>query len=214
MVPRTKPRIMGRIFHIRQPSAAVLASITMLIFMVSGMLAQEQMKQKKDDAEKEEEEMHRVREIEQKLVDNSYIFFCDRIIDSDTSLAEATILFEGKTASAYSPVIYVADCAGDADMVNNRIPNRDYIDRLQAHYDHLPPEYREVSDISKRTKKFILFPGKKEICYLNIYRPIDYKGKYYVLFYVLFEKEQKLFYSISLDDDYQVIDFCARCYKL
>ncbi|MEE4257782.1 MAG: hypothetical protein V2I47_12155 [Bacteroidales bacterium] len=196
---------MGRIFHIRQPSAGILAFIAMLIFMVSVMLAQE---------EKEEEEVHRVREVEQKLVDNSYVFFCDRIIESDTSLAGATIIFEGKTTPVYSPVIYVADCAGDIDMVKNRIPDRDYIDRLQEHYDRLPPEYREVTDIDKRTKKFVLFPGKKTICYLNIYRPIDYKGKYYVLYYILFEKEQKLFYSISLDDDYQVIDFCAKLYKL
>ena len=182
--------------------------------MVSGMLAQEQTEPDEDEEKAKEEEEHRVREIEQKLVDNSYLFFCDKIIDSDTSLADATIVFEGRTASAYSPVIYVADCTGDVDMVKNSIPNRDYIDRLQAHYDELPPEYREVTDHDKRTKKFILFPGKKVICYLNIYRPIDYKGKYYVLFYVLFEKEQKLFYSISLDDDYQVIDFCARFYKL
>ena len=196
---------MGRVYFIRHPSAEILAVFILLVFLVSGMLAQE---------EKEDEEAHRIREVEQKLVDNSYIFFCDRIIESDTSLAGATIIFEGKTTPVYSPVIYVADCKGDVDMVNNRIPDRDYIDRLQAHYDQLPLEFREVTDIDKRTKKFVLFPGKKTICYLNIYRPIDYKGKYYVLYYILFEKEQKLFYSISLDDDYQVIDFCAKLYKL
>jgi len=196
---------MGRVFLIRHPSVEILAAIVLLVFLGYGMLAQE---------EKEDEEAHRVREVEQKLIDNSFIFFCDRIIDSDTSLAGATIIFEGKTTPVYSPVIYIADCAGDIDMVKNRIPNRDFIDRLQAHYDQLPLEYREITDVDKRTKKFVLFPGKKVICYLNIYRPIDYKGKYYVLYYILFEKEQKLFYSISLDEDYQVIDFCTKCYEL
>jgi hypothetical protein len=196
---------MGRISHIRLPSVVVLACFVLLISLVSGMFAGE---------DQDDDEGHRIREVEKKLVNNSYIFFCDKIIDTDTSLAGATILFEGKTTTAYSPVIYIADCAGDIDMVSNHIPNRDYINRLQAHYDELPPEYNEVTDLSKRTKKYVLLPGKKTICYLNIYRPIHYKGKYYVLFYILFEREQKLFYSISLDDDFEVIDFCTKRYLI
>lgn len=196
---------MGRVFHIRHPSVVILAALVLLASLVSGMIANEMQ---------DEEEEHRIREVEQKLVKNSYNFFCERIIDSDTSLAGATILFEGKTTTAYSPVIYIADCAGDVDMVNNHIPNRDYINRLQAHYDQLPPDYSVVTDMNKRTKKCILIPGKKTICYLNIYRPIHYKGKYYILFYILFEREQKLFYSISLGDDYEVIDFCTKIYML
>ena len=152
--------------------------------------------------------------MEQKLVENSYNFFCERLIDSDTSLREATIIFEGKTVNVYSPVIYIADCAGDVDMVNNYIPDKDYINALQAHYEELPREYIEITEMNKRTKKFVLLPGKKVICYLHIYRPIHYKGKYYILYYILFEREQKLFYSISLDDDFQVIDFCKKIYLL
>jgi hypothetical protein len=196
---------MGRVSHIRHPSLVLLAVFIVLVSLVSAMVAGENQ---------EEEDDHRIREVEKTLVNNSYIFFCDKIIDSDTSLAGATIVFEGKTTTAYSPVIYIADCAGDIDMVTNHIPNRDYINRLQAHYDELPPEYSEVTDMNKRTKKFVLLPGKKNICYLNIYRPIHYKGKYYVLFYILFEREQKLFYSFSLDDDFEVIDFCTKRYLI
>jgi len=200
---------MGRVSHIRHPSAGILVVFILLLSLASGIIAGENQ-----DGEKEGEKEHRIREVEQTLVINSYNYFCEKIIDADTSLAGATILFEGKTTPVYSPVIYVADCAGDVDMVNNNIPDKDYINSLQAHYDELPPECSEVSETSKRTKKFVLVPGKKIICYLNIYRPIHYKGNYYILFYVLFEQEQELFYSISLDDDFEVIDYCMKSYAL
>ncbi len=178
------------------------------------MLFMHRMKNLQKSQEEVDEEKHRIYEIEQKLIDNSYIFFCDRIIDSDSNLKEAAIIFDGNTATAYSRVIHVANCAGDIDLIRNVIPNREYLDRLQAHYDHLPPEYLKVSDISKRTRKFVLMPRKRVICELYIFRPIEYRNVYYILYYVLFEKELKILYGISLDDDYQVIDYCTKIYKL
>ena len=125
---------MGRVSYIRHPSVGILVVLFLLISLVSGIIAGE-----RQEGEKDGEKEHRIREVEKTLVINSYNFFCEKIIDADTSLAGATILFEGKTTPVYSPVIYVADCAGDVDIVNNNIPDRDYIYTLQAHYDELPP---------------------------------------------------------------------------
>jgi hypothetical protein len=149
-------------------------------------------------------------EIEQKIVDNAYTFFCDKIIDNDKLLREATIIFEGKTATAYSRVIYVASCAGDIDLVGNEIPNKNYINDVQEHYDELLPSFIKVTKRGKRTKKFVLFKKNKVLVDLYIYRPIEYKHTHYILFYILFGRDCKIFYGISLDDEYTVIDYRTR----
>jgi hypothetical protein len=198
---------MGRVLHIRLPSVRILATIACAVFWGSFVCAQE-------DAGQEEATEHKEVDIERKAVENSYAFFCSRIIDSDSSLAEATIIFNGRTASAYSRVIYIADCIGDIDLLSNYIPNEGYLERLQAHYDMLPPECHEVSHPGKRTKKFVLFPNRHDdLCNLYIYRPIEYRGTFYVLYYVLFKGEFKKIYGISLDDGLNVIDYCSKRYE-
>lgn len=181
----------------------------LLLLAVSAAFAQDES----DTISQDESERIAREELEQTIVDNSYTYFCDRIIDNDEFLAEATIIFSGKTATAYSRVIYVANCAGDIDLIRNIIPNRDYINALQEHYDLLPPDYLKVTNTGKRTKKFVLLKKNKILVDLYIFRPIRYKDTYYILYYILFGRDFKIFYGISLDNDYQVIDYCSGVYS-
>ncbi len=192
------------VFHIRHPLLLLLALANILMLLDTAVIAQEEI----EEIDKE----HAILDREQTIVDNSYTFFCDRIIDNEEDLSGVTIIFNGKTATAYSRVIHIANCAGDIDLVRDEIPNEEYLHRLQDHYDRLPPKFIKVSNTGKRTRKFVLFPQKKIICNLYIFRPIQYKNTYYILYYILFDRDYKIFYGISLDDDYNVIDYCTKSY--
>ena len=201
--------ITGSAFHLTDARIKIFSLCIVLLLSVSAVLAQEES----DTISQEESERIAREEYEQKIVDNSFTFFCDRIIDNDEFLSEVTIIFGGKTATAYSRVVHVANCAGDIDLILNEIPNREYINRLQEHYDRLPPAYKKVSVKNKRTKKFVLLKKNRILVDLYIFRPIEYRNTYYILYYILFGKDFKIFYGISLDDDYQVIDYCTRSYS-
>jgi len=188
---------MGLLFRHIDLIKRMFSGVILLLFIVFNMAAQEE-----------------VGTFEQEIVDNSYTFFCEQIIDSDENLTDVTIRFNGKTSTAYSRVIYVANCLGDIDLVTNQIPNRDYIYDLQEHYDKMPPHYIKVSDLDSRTKKFVFKKSNKILADLYIFRPIVYRDYHYILFYILFGKEFKIFYGIRLDEEHQVIDFCTKAYSL
>jgi len=142
--------------------------------------------------------------IEEKAVN----YFCDYVLKDVKQISQSKILFNGATNGKPSRIYDVADCLGDINLFKDSIPNKAYLDSLEQKYSQTKSRVIKIAPINECFSKRSIF---KKIDYgLYLYNAIEYKGNYYVEFFLANKEFDTYTIIVTLDTNLVPLNYCVK----